>query len=120
MACKVSIETNGAGDATKTSTLRQRWSCTCGAGGDKFRPYDDVQREANAHHDAAGRGALHPYEVTTEKFGVVSFMASSIEDARADAKLRFRVKNPSAVRRVVEYKLCAQCDSKPCCCKGAA
>lgn len=63
---------------------------------------------------------LRSYVVTTAKFGEVTIQAFDIADARRDARKRFGVKNPSSVRAVATYTRCAECDSKPCCCKEGA
>jgi len=57
------------------------------------------------------------YIITTEKFDEVTITADNIKAARADAKRRFRIKNPAMTRAVKEYNECSICDSKPCCCK---
>lgn len=56
------------------------------------------------------------YIVSTEKFGDVTVTFDNIEEARADARRRFGVKNPRAVRAMREYAKCESCESAPCCC----
>jgi hypothetical protein len=60
---------------------------------------------------------LRLYTVKTDKFGDVTIQAENIKDARADARRRFKVKNPECVTAFREYTRCGVCDSKPCCCK---
>ena len=60
---------------------------------------------------------LRRYIITTEKFGEVAILAENIEAARADARRRFKIKNPALVRAERTYTECADCESRPCCCK---
>jgi len=56
------------------------------------------------------------YYVQLKDGTTATHKAANIKEARAWAKKTHGIRNPDAVKRPTRYKLCPNCDSKPCCC----